>query len=413
MTSPDDGKGTAPASRRPWAIAGVGVALAALLVVVLFVGLGTGGASGFNVPSMEQQATGANLEPGINAATSMLLSLTVFPPASHKSAADFSLTDQNGRPLSLTQFRGKVVIVSVNDDQCPDLCTLLANDIVAANADLGAAARNVVWLSVNANPFHPQVSAVKAWTDEHGLGDQANWYFGTSTPSVLEKVWREYGVVVEQDPQSRTVQHGTELFYVDPTGQEQAVAQFGTDAASTALFAHGMAQMADDLLPTSARVRIAGPEAPAPTGHNATVSATAPTFSVPYLDNPRRAFSLSADRGRYVVVNFWASTCSVCKTELPQIEKAFRFAGSQVDFVGVDESDLAGAARTMAQGAGLSYPLVSDHDGVAAGDERITGLPFTVILNPAGQVMVRHPGTFTTEQLEYILETYVPSLPSS
>jgi thiol-disulfide isomerase/thioredoxin len=269
----------------------------------------------------------------------------------------------------------------------------------------------VVWLSVNANPFYPQVSAVKAWTDQHGLAGQANWRFGTSTPTVLQRIWNDYGIVVEQDTQARTVNHSTEMFFIDPGGHERSVAQFGTPAANTALFAHGIAQMADDLLPADRRVKVAGPETPSPTSHNATVSATAPDFSLPYLQGGSGTFHLGGLHGKYAVVNFWSSTCTVCRVELPHIEAAYRDTGSQIAFVGVDVSDATGPAKAMAIKTGLTYPLVSDRDGVAAGGEQITGLPFTLILNPKGQIMVRHPGNFTTEQLEYILENYDSALP--
>lgn len=381
--------------------------LAALLAVVLFAGVGTG----TGVPSVEQRATASDLQPGINGATSLLLSLTVFPTSSRPTAPAFTLTDQYGQPVSPAAFKGKVVVISANDDRCRDLCTLLANDIVAANHDLGPAAKDVVWLGINANPFYPQVSAVKQWTDEHGLASQPNWYFSTSTPAVLKQVWHEYGVEVQQDAKTRTISHSTEMFFVDPSGHERAVTEFGASAASTDLFAHGIAQMADDLLPAASRVHVKGPETPNATATNATVGATAPNFDLPYLDRPGR-LSLSSLRGHYTVVNFWSSTCTVCRTELPHIEAAYKSVAGQVAFVGVDVADSAGPARSMASAAGLTYPLVADRHGSASGGEKITGLPYTVILGPSGKVLVRHPGNITTEQLLFVLESLDPSLPN-
>ncbi|MCU4186403.1 redoxin domain-containing protein [Acidiferrimicrobium sp. IK] len=396
--------------RRPWWFAGLGVGLAAGLAAVLFVGIGTGGGPATGGGVLVPQVAAA---PGINSATARLLSLTVLPSGAPHPAPGFTLTDQHGRPVSPAAFRGDVVIVAPNDDRCTDLCTLLANDIALANQDLGAAAAKVVWLSVNANPFYPTVSDVAAWTDQHGLGGAPNWYFATGTPAALAQVWASYGIEVEQDPASRTVTHSTNLFYIDPSGAERAVAQFGTEAANTSLFAHGIAQMANDLLPASEQVHVGGPEAQEPTKGNATVSAVAPTFALPYLDDPSRTFRLSSTRGKVTVINFWASTCTLCRTELPAIEAAYKKTGSQVAFVGVDESDQAGPARQLAAAAGLSYPLVADSGGVAAGGEQIPGLPFTVILDPVGKVLVRHSGAFTAEQLEYLLENYDPAPPGS
>lgn len=395
-------------SNHAWVYGGVGAVLALVLAVVLFAGIGTGGtpASHSRTPSLEVQSTRGDLEPGINPASSLLLSLTVFPHSSRPVAPDFHLNDQTGAPVSMNEFRGKVVMFSVNDDQCQDLCTFLANDIVQANHDLGPAAKDVVWLSVNANPFYPQVSSVKAWTDEHGLGNQPNWHFGTSTPSTLSQVWKKYGIQVVQNKKTRTVVHGTELFVIDPSGHERAAVEFGAESANTALFAHGMAQLANDFLPTSQRVHVKGPETPQPTRHNATVGAAAPNVSLPYLAGGKGTFHLNALRGHYVVLNFWSSTCTACRTELPNIEAVHNFAKSSVDFVGVDVSDRPSAARAMAARAHLTYPLVSDANGSAASAEQITGLPYTIILNAKGTVLIRHPGTVTVEQLKYLLENY-------
>ncbi len=385
---------------RPWMYALIGIALGAVLAVVLFVGVGTGAPSA---------PTAAPTMPAVNQAASEMLSLTVLPDVKGNAAPNFTLTDQHGHPVSLAQFRGKVVVVSANDDQCQDLCTFLANDIVVANRDLGPAARHVVWLSVNANPFYPQVSSVAAWTDQHGLGNQANWYFTTGTPAQLAHVWSLYGVYVQQDAKDRTVSHSAQMFYVDPSGQQRAVTSFGTAAASTALFAHAMAQVADDLLPPAERVTVGGPRTPPASAGGATLGASLPPFTLPYLDGGGK-LSSSALRGRFSVVNFWSSTCTVCRTELPSVEAAYRFAGHQVNFVGVDVSDQTSPARALAARAGLTYPLVSDSGGATTGAARVTGLPFTLVLDPSGHVLIRHPGDITTEQLEYILETYVPGL---
>jgi cytochrome oxidase Cu insertion factor (SCO1/SenC/PrrC family) len=134
--------------RPPWHFAALGAALAAVLAVILFVAVGTT----TTTPSVEQQATQGDLQLGINAATGLLLSLTVFPSTSHQLAPNFELTDQHGQPVSMNEFRGKVVVFSANDDQCEDLCTLLANDIVIANHDLGKARPPRTWCGCRSTP---------------------------------------------------------------------------------------------------------------------------------------------------------------------------------------------------------------------------------------------------------------------
>jgi cytochrome oxidase Cu insertion factor (SCO1/SenC/PrrC family) len=387
-----------------------GVTTLAVLVVAVLLVRSQVGSSRDATGSLVRQALKETAEaPHITLATGELLNLDVIPGAGRK-APDFTLTDQSGHPVSLSQFHGRSVVLTFNDDKCTDLCPLLAQDILAANRDLGPAARHVVWMSVNANPFYPKVSAVKAWTDEHGLGRQPNWYFSTARPSRLEAVWQAYGIEVLLNRKARSVEHGTEMFFIDPSGRERAIANFGTADSDTALFAHGMAQMANDLLPPAEQnPHVGGPSVRGP----ATVGASAVSFTLPYLANGHGQFSLASLRGHYVVVNFWSSTCPACKTELPALEAAYRRAARKVAFVGVDVSDQDGPARALAAKDGLTYPLVKDSRGTAAAAEKVTGLPFTVVLSPKGQVIVRHPGALTTEELLYVLKNQVPGLAGS
>ncbi|MBG0737995.1 redoxin domain-containing protein [Paeniglutamicibacter antarcticus] len=351
--------------------------------------------------------TGAPAEPGINSNSAALLQLDSLP-GPHEDAPDFALTDQNGTPVSLSQYRGKAVVLSFNDDRCEDLCTLLAQDVAAADHDLGAAASQVVFLSINANPFHPTPADVKDWTDSHGLADDPNWVFATGTPGQLKDTAAKYGVPVSADPKTQEVVHGSELFFIDPAGKEAAMGQFGTESANTAPFAHAMAQMAVDLLSQAAGIAVGGPQLDAgpPSGSSsAELNAPAPDFSLALLNDASATLSLGSTRGKYTVVNFWAGTCSACVQELPAMESAHRQLGSGVAFLGVDVADPDQAGEALASKSGITYPLLTDAKGAAAGAYRIPGLPFTAIIGPGGKLLVRHAGAVTDKQLTYIIST--------
>jgi hypothetical protein len=57
-----------------------------------------------------------------------------------------------------------------------------------------------------------------------------------------------------------------------------------------------------------------------------------------------------------------------------------------------------------------TYPLASDADGAVAGRYRISATPYSLIIGPDGTIQVLHPEAFTTEQVEYVLESYCNSL---
>lgn len=393
-----------PAFRRA-IFAGIGVALAAILAAVLVSTRPTS-----STPSVF--GTSSPGEPGISTTTANLLSLSVFsqPGSPPKTAADFHLTDQNGRAVSLSQFRGKAVVLSFNDDQCTDVCTLLAQDIVRADQYLGPAGRShVVFLSVNVNPFYPQVRYVKQWSDQHDLGSVANWHFATGPVPALEAIWNDYGVYVARDTQTRSVAHGAIIEFIGPSGTLEAGASFGQTAVDVDPYSHGMAQMAIDTLPPSQRTPVGGPQATSSGGNGAQLSEQAPNIRLPLLGQHSASWDLANLRGHPVVVNFWASSCVDCRAELAAFAQAAKQV-PEVRFVGVDVADPSpSAALSLARHAAIAYPVVADSSGRTAATYQISDLPTTIFVDPSGKVVVRHPGTLTTENLIYALGQYFPN----
>jgi peroxiredoxin len=100
--------------------------------------------------------------------------------------------------------------------------------------------------------------------------------------------------------------------------------------------------------------------------------------------------SLAADRGKIVVINFWAAWCGPCKTETPQFDSVYRQLKARgVDFMGVDTKDVKSNAQAFVKDYGISYPIVYDEPGEIAlrlGDLPDTALPFTVLIDRAGRV---------------------------
>lgn len=379
-----------------------GSVLALALVVMLIVTLVPG-------PTTSSPTTAADASAGIGRPAASLLELADLG-VSHTAMPDFALTDQRGKPLTLMQFAGRVVVLSFNDDECEDLCTLLAQDVAAADRDLGPLAKHVAFVSINANPYHRSVADVKTWTDDHGLGSASNWYFGTGSAATLAAVATKYGVPIALDAKARTVEHGTQLFFIDPNGIQSQVGGFGAGSASTALFAHAMAELAVSLLPGSIRGPIGGPAITTPVRHSAQLGDIPTPARLPSLGDPSAMVGTAPSTGKYEVINFWASTCAACVRELPRLQSEFAKHGSGVTLMGIDVSDATGSGLAFAARAGVTYPLASDRDGSLAGRFQITGLPYTVILDPTGSVVVRHPGPFTAEQLEYVLDTFDPAL---
>lgn len=118
-------------------------------------------------------------------------------------------------------------------------------------------------------------------------------------------------------------------------------------------------------------------------------SEMAPSFELTLFNG--ETFRLEDHRGKVVVVNFWASWCEPCETEMPAMNEASRLAGDDVVFVGVgSKMDTDADARAFADTYGGAYPLGRDTEG----GDRVTGsiqldygligFPTTYIIAPDG-----------------------------
>lgn len=385
-------------SRGLWiAYAASAGALVAALIAVLFSG----------APPSSSAVNPAVSGFHASAAVTSMLELSQLS-ASGGTMPDFHLTDQRGKPMTLTEFRGRAVVLMFNDDRCKDLCTLLAEDVIAADRDLGSHQSKIAFVSINANSYDLSVADVGAWTNSHGLKDVNNWYFGTGTPQQLDQIASAYEVPVTHNAAERTVEHGAEVFYIDPHGHEVGIGGFGDTSANTALYGHDLAQVAMSLLPQEQRSAVTGASSQSAKVSGALGSSPSP-MTLPLLGS-QGSVSTAAEATGYTVLNFWSSTCTACVAELPALQKAHLMYGTAVNFLGVDVADSTASGLRLVSATGIDYPVANDSAGTVSGAYQIAELPFTVVLNPAGKVVVRHPGLFTTEQLAYVLEGLDPSL---
>lgn len=129
--------------------------------------------------------------------------------------------------------------------------------------------------------------------------------------------------------------------------------------------------------------------------------ARAPAFTLPRLGGGAPV-SLAAAGKRPVVINFFASWCPDCKSELHAFAVAWRDLRDHVSFLAVDtnDSDPAAAERLLAA-AGDAYPAGFDPRAAVAQQYLVTGLPMTVFVDGAGRVVNVALGAQSTAQLEH------------
>jgi cytochrome oxidase Cu insertion factor (SCO1/SenC/PrrC family) len=113
-------------------------------------------------------------------------------------AADFTLTDQHGKPFHMADARGRVVLMTFIYTHCTDICPFLSLKVKNAVGLLGGDASQVVIVAVTTDPRRDTPDVTSAYSRELGLDDA--WHFVGGTPEAVQAVWANYGIGVTVDP---------------------------------------------------------------------------------------------------------------------------------------------------------------------------------------------------------------------
>jgi len=315
---------------------------------------------------------------------------------SAQPAPDFKLVNQFGQPMSLSQFRGKIVIVAFVDSECTTVCPLTTVSMVEAKDLLGAAGDKVQLLGIDANPDATAVSDVMDYSRAHAMVNQ--WDFLTGSASQLKSVWKSFSIYVQI--QQGQIDHTPALYVIDQQGRERKVYLTTMAYASVGQEAEVLAQEAASLLPgkpklaseqSLAYIRGLGP------GTRTTLPAV-PSGTVTLGPGQPRLLMFFATwltetsdlRSHLLALNDYASAAR--SGRLPAL--------TAIDEAVTEPSHDAVHAYLGQLGKRLAYQVGLDSTGRLADGYGVQDQPWFVLTNKAGKIVWHHDGWLPAAALE-------------
>ncbi len=143
-------------------------------------------------------------------------------------ARDFQLTDHDGRPRTLQDFRGKAVVVFFGYTHCPDVCPTTLAEIAEAKRLLGPDGAKVLGMFVTVDPQRDTPELLKAYMANFG----PDFVALRGTPEQLAAVAKEYKIYYKKvdgkTPDSYTMDHSAGSYVYDPQGRVRLYTRYGT-----------------------------------------------------------------------------------------------------------------------------------------------------------------------------------------
>ncbi len=129
-------------------------------------------------------------------------------------------------------------------------------------------------------------------------------------------------------------------------------------------------------------------------------------FTLTGLDG--KTYSLSDYRGKWVLVNYWATWCPPCREELPELEVFYsNHKDKDAVVLGIALEDISDERlKAFVDEQFLSYPIIKVSPDRKPPLGTVPGLPTSYLVNPEGKIVAKQVGALTREALESFIETH-------
>ena len=370
-----------------------GLAVAAALAVAGCSSSGSSASGASSQSSGAQSSTSANSDAAMENPN-----LDLGSSAGDKPAPNLTLVNQFGQQMSLSQFRGKVIMLSFEDSECTTVCPLTTQSMVLAKELLGKAGSSVQLVGVDANPDAIKVANVMDYSRVHGMVNQ--WDFLTGSLAQLKSAWKAYNVDVQIE--SGQIDHTPALYIIDQQGREQKVYLTQMAYSSITQSAQVLASELASLLPSHPKLSSLESLGSIP-GQTPTA-----TVSLPAAGGAGSGtVTLGPGKARLVVFfATWLTETSDLNSELTGLNAYAKAAAGKhlpaltaVDETVTEPSDAA-VTSYLHQLGPLSYPVALDETGRVADGYGAQDQPWLVMVNKAGKIVWNHDGWLSVPELE-------------
>ncbi|MDM7948541.1 SCO family protein [Hydrogenophaga sp.] len=149
-------------------------------------------------------------------------------------ATGFSLTDHNGQPRTLADFKGKAVVIFFGFTQCPDVCPTSMTEMAQVKQMLGADGERFQGLFVSIDPERDTPEIMKAYMAAFDPTFLALYAKPEELPEVAKSFKIYYKKVVGSSPETYTMDHSAGSYVYDPQGRVRLYHRYGTGAQALA-----------------------------------------------------------------------------------------------------------------------------------------------------------------------------------
>ncbi len=344
------------------------------------------------------------------------------------SVPQVTLTDQFGHPVSLREYRGKVVILANFLTECQETCPLVAAALLQLQrvVDREQLQGRVQIVEVTQDPAGDTPPILRRYQQRFGL----SWPLLTGSQATIDRFWAQLKVPpvealpwngpaqVDQFsglPEPYNLVHASVLDVINPEGyvvtEYQSWPQLSANSLPktihTYLDSQGLQQLhsggswtpqslLDSITPLLRQEGVY--TSLGATGGVAAVGRPAPGFVLPSTTGGRG--SLAADPGHPVLIDFWATWCTNCRADMRLVtSQAQRYRGRGLQLLLVDYEESRSTVLGFLRQQAIPVPSLLDSSGQIALRYGVPGLPVAVFVSSSGRIAAIQVGQLQPQEL--------------